>query len=87
MNSLDRILRDCGFNQSDAARIMGEFLTGIANVGEAKGAPSNQTVGAFLTEKQAGEVLRKALDDRIAALPESDRAKIDLEILKQKFGY
>ena len=44
-------------------------------------------VGEFLTEEQVGEILTKALDDRLAALPESERAGIDREMLEQKLGY
>jgi hypothetical protein len=33
------------------------------------------------------EILTKALDDRLAALTESERATINFELLEHKFGY
>jgi hypothetical protein len=83
---LESVLLACGFNEADAKIIVGEFLSGIGNVGEARGV-ADQKVGEFLTEEQVGEILTKALDDRLAALPESERAGIDREMLEQKLGY
>jgi hypothetical protein len=83
---LERVLLACGFNEADAKIIVGEFFSGIGNVAEAMGA-ADQKVGEILTEGQVAEILTKALDDRIAALPESERAGINLEMLEQKFGY
>jgi hypothetical protein len=84
---LESTLLACGFDEADAKMITGEFLTGIANVGEAIGEDPNQKVREFLTEEQAAEILHKALDDRIATLSESERARINLEMLRQRFGY
>jgi hypothetical protein len=83
---LESVLLACGLNEADAKIIVGEFLSGIGNVGEARGV-ADQKVGEFLTEEQVGEILAKALDDRLAALPESERAGIDREMLEQKLGY
>jgi hypothetical protein len=83
---LESVLLACGFNKADANIIVGEFLSGIGNVVEARGL-ADQKVGEVLTEEQAAEIFTKALDDRLAALPESERAGIDLEMLEQKFGY
>jgi hypothetical protein len=83
---LESVLLACGLNEADAKIIVGEFLSGIGNVGEARGV-ADQKVGEFLTEEQVGEILTKALDDRLAALPESERAGIDREMLEQKLGY
>jgi hypothetical protein len=87
MTELESMLLACGFNEADANIIVGEFLSGIGNVMEAKGAAADQKVGEVLTEEQAAEILTKALGDRLAAIPESERSKIDLEMLEQKFSY
>jgi hypothetical protein len=34
---LESVLLACGFNEADAKIIVGEFLSGIGNVGEARG--------------------------------------------------
>lgn len=84
---LESTLIDCGFDRATALKITGEFMNSIANVGEAIGEDPNRKVGEFLTEEQAREILHKALDDNIAALSESSRELINLEMLQQTFDY
>jgi hypothetical protein len=84
---LESTLLACGFDEADAQMIMGEFMTGIANVGEAMGEDPERKIREYLTGEQVAEILHKALDDRIATLSESERAGINLEMLLQAFGY
>jgi len=83
---LEAALLACGFDEANAKMIIGEFLTGIGNVGEATGA-ADQKVGEFLTENQLREILAKAFDERIASLAETERARLNVEMLQQRFGY
>jgi len=84
---LESVLLTCGFHEEDAEIILGEFLAGMVNVGEARGAPADQMMSEILTHEQMVEILTKALDDRLAALTESERATINFELLEHKFGY
>jgi|HubBroStandDraft_2_1064218.scaffolds.fasta_scaffold968858_1 hypothetical protein len=58
-----------------ALMIEAGYTTGIANMGE------------YLTTEQAREILHKALDDTIAALPKSSRALLKPKMLRQIFDY
>ena len=82
---LESALLACGFDEREAKIIVGDFLSGIANVGEALGL-GDQKVGEVLTEDQAAEILAKSLDDCIAAMPRLDSVKIDLEMLERAVG-
>jgi hypothetical protein len=84
---LESALLAWGFDEANANMIMGEFLIAMANVGEANGGRPDQKMREVLTAEQAAEILHKALDDRIATLSESERARINLEMLLQAFGY
>ena len=59
----------------------------MANLAEAMGGGADQKVGEVLTNEQAIEILAKSLDDRIAAMPEPERARINVELLERAFGY
>jgi hypothetical protein len=84
---LEIALLDCGFNEIDAKIIARGFLSGVANFAEAMGGGADQKVGEVLTNEQAIEILAKSLDDRIAAMPEPERARINVEVLERAFGY
>ena len=84
---LELALLDCGFNEIDAKIIARGFLSGVANLAEAMGGGADQKVGEVLTNEQAIEILAKSLDDRIAAMPEPERARINVELLERAFGY
>ena len=84
---LEMALLDCGFSEMDARIIAREFLSGVANLAEAMGGGADQKVGEVLTNDQAIEILTKSLDDRIAAMPEPERARINVEKLERAFGY
>jgi hypothetical protein len=83
---LESALLACGFDEREAKIIVADFLSGIANVGEALGR-ADQKVGEVLSEDQATEILTKSLDDCIAAMPRSERVRIDLKMLERAFGY
>jgi hypothetical protein len=84
---LEIALLDCGFNEMDAKIIAREFLSGVANLAEAMGGGADQKVGEVLTNDQAIEILSKSLDDRLAAMPQPERARINVETLRRAFGY
>jgi hypothetical protein len=83
---LESALLACGFDEREANIIVDEFLSGIANVGKALG-QADQKAGEVLTEDQATEILTKSLDECIAAMPRSERVRIDLQMLERAFGY
>ena len=49
---LESVLLTCGFHEEDAEIILGEFLAGMVNVGEARGAPADQMMSEILTQSR-----------------------------------
>jgi len=80
MDDLETRLLACGFDRADANIVAAAFLSGIANLMEAKGA-SHETVGEVLTEEEVREVLFKAIADRVAQLPTSEQSQIEISPL------
>jgi hypothetical protein len=75
---LERVLLACGFHEEDAEIIIGEFLSGMVNVGEARGAPADQMMSEILTQSRWLKFSQKHL---MTVLPRSRNQSVQQSIL------